>query len=297
MTSPLTLLRRRLRGHLAVASAALLTACAPVDLLNATVPTWGVTITHDVAYGSEPRQSLDIYRPDKAAGTLPVVVFFYGGSWDSGSKGEYLFAATSLARSGLLVVVPDYRLYPQVQYPRFLEDCATAVVWTTRHAAAYGGDPGNLFLMGHSAGAYNVAMLTLEPALLAAAGGSRDALRGTVTLAGPFDFLPLVDPEVKAVFAPANADLTVTQPISHADGHNPPMLLLHGTADDTVYARNTTHLYDRIRAAGGPVEEKLYPDIGHIGLILSFAPLFRFKAPALADSVAFIHAHLAGAAE
>jgi acetyl esterase/lipase len=274
-----------------LAATALLSACSPADLLNATIPTFGISITRNVAYGSEARQMLDIYRPDRPAGKLPVVVFFYGGSWNSGSKSTYLFAATALARQGLLVVVPDYRLYPQVRYPSFLRDCADAVVWTTHNAASYGGDAGNLFLMGHSAGAYNVAMLTLDPSFLAEAGSNRDAIRGTITLAGPFDFLPLTDPEVQGVFSSV-ADLAPTQPINHVDGHNPPMLLLQGQADDTVYPRNTTALAARIRAAGGPVEDRLYPDIGHIGLVLSLAPWFRARASALADTTAFIRAHI-----
>jgi acetyl esterase/lipase len=280
---------RKMR-HFPLAAAALLTACSPVQLLNATIPTYGVSITRNVVYGAGPRHNLDIYRPDAAKGALPVVVFFYGGSWNSGSKNEYLFVATALARQGLVVLVPDYRLYPQVRYPAFLHDCAEAVAWATRHAADYGGDPANLFLMGHSAGAYNVAMLTLDPHYLAEVGASRDAIRATITLAGPFDFLPLTDPEVQAVFSSV-ADLAPTQPINHVDGHNPPMLLLQGVGDDLVYARNATALAARIRAAGGAVADRLYPGIGHVGLILSFAPWFRGSAPALADSMAFLRAN------
>jgi acetyl esterase/lipase len=286
--------RQFLHRHLAVAATALLTACSPAKLLNATIPTFGVHVTHDVAYGIGPRHTLDIYRPVDAQGRLPVVVFFYGGSWNSGSKAEYLFVATALARRGLLVMVPDYRLYPDVRYPAFLTDCADAVAWAMRHAADYGGDPSNLFLMGHSAGAYNVAMLTLDRDFLAKAGIARDDIRAAVTLAGPFDFLPLTDPEVQAVFSSV-ADLAPTQPINHVDGQNPPMLLLQGGADDTVYPRNTTALAAKIRADGGPVEDKIYPGVRHIGIILSFAPWFRGIAPALSDSVAFIRAHIQSA--
>jgi len=285
------MLRKLLRFPLA--AMALLTACSPVQLLNASIPTYGVSITRNVAYGAGPRHNVDIYRPNDAKGPLPVVVFFYGGSWNSGSKDEYLFVATALARQGFVVLVPDYRLYPQVRYPAFLQDCAEAVAWTIHHAPDYGGDAGNLFLMGHSAGAYNVAMLALDPHYLAQAGGSRDAIRAAVTLAGPFDFLPLTDPEVQAVFSSV-AELGPTQPINHVDGHNPPMLLLQGAADDLVYPRNATALAARIRQAGGPVADKLYAGIGHVGLVLSFAPWFRGSAPALADSVAFLRAHERG---
>jgi acetyl esterase/lipase len=268
-----------------VALIAALPSCAPVDLLNATVPLGDVTVTRDVAYGSDPRQQLDIYRPAQAA-NAPVIVFFYGGSWDSGSRGEYKFVAAPLARAGFLVIVPDYRLYPQVLYPTFLEDCAHAVAWSFAHAADYGGDPRHLVLAGHSAGAYNAAMLALNPTYLHDAGVSRDQLAGMVGLAGPYDFLPIEIPKVKAIFAPGD-DGPVTQPITYVDGHNPPMLLMAGTDDDTVYPRNSTALAARIRDTGGKVEEKLFKGLGHIGLVTAIAPLFQPRAPVLQDIIRF----------
>ena len=262
-------------------------ACSPVHLLNATIPLGGLTVTRDIAYGPAARERLDIYRPATAAGPLPVVVFVYGGSWQFGARREYRFVAATLARQGLVVVVPDYRLYPTVRFPDFLADCAQAVIWTDHNIAGFGGDQKKLFLMGHSAGAYNVAMLALDPHYLAAAGGDRATIAGVIGLAGPYDFLPIEDPDIKPIFAVP--DEAATQPINFADGHNPPMLLLAGTDDTIVYPKNTASLAAHIHAAGGIVEDKFYPGVGHIGLVLSFAPLFRGKAPALADTMDFIH--------
>jgi acetyl esterase/lipase len=263
-----------------------LPSCAPVDILNATIPTRGLTITRDVAYGADPRQKLDIYQPDNAK-DAPVVVFFYGGSWEDGSRSEYRFVAAPLARQGFVVMVPDYRLYPQVLFPAFLEDCARAVAWSLAHAAAYGGDPRHLVVAGHSAGAYNAVMLGLDPTLLRQAGADRADLAGVVGLAGPYDFLPLTSDKLKAIFAPGG-DGPATQPVTYVDGKNPPMLLLAGTDDDTVYPRNTTTLAARIKAAGGPVEERLYKGLGHIGLITAIAPLFQARAPVLSAIVSFV---------
>ena len=86
-------------------------------------------------------------------------------------------------------------------------------------------------------------------------------------------------------------DLAVTQPISFADGRNPPLLLLTGDADETVRPRNSAALAARIRAKGGPVETRVYPGLGHIGIVLAFAPLFRSRAPVLDDVAGFIAAH------
>lgn len=270
----------------------LLAACSPAAVLNATIPTGGLVITRNVAYGAGARHTLDIYRPEGAAG-LPLIAFFYGGSWRMGDKAQYPFVAATLARRGAVVIVPDYRLFPEVQFPAFLEDNADAVAWAVRQAPALGADPGRVFLIGHSAGAYDAAMLALDPRWLAGAGLERTALRGVVGLAGPYDFLPITDPDVIPVFAPVQ-DGPASQPITYVDGHNPPMLLLAGTADTTVKPRNTQSLAARITEAGGPVQAKLYPGIGHIGLVLAFAPLFQWKAPVLDDVWTFITAASGG---
>ncbi len=229
---------------------------------------------------------LDIYRPARP-GTYPVVVFFYGGAWTGGSKSMYPFVAATLARHGLVVVVPDYRLYPAVRYPTFLQDCAQAVAWTDAHMAEIDGDPSRLFVAGHSAGAYNALMLALDPALLAAAGTSRDRLAGAIGLAGPYDFLPMTG-NTRKVFGPAATD-PATQPVTYATAHSPPLLLLAGTADTTVRPRNTQSLATHIRAAGAQAETQFYTGVGHIGLILAMAPLFQSKAPVLKDILAFIN--------
>ena len=270
--------RHRSIGSLAILL--LLAGCTAAQLLNATIPRDHLAITRDLAYGHGERQYLDVYRPDDAM-PHPVVVFFYGGGWDSGRKSMYPFVAATLARAGNVVVVPDYRLYPQVTYPTFLQDCARAVAWAISHAESFGGDKRRVFLMGHSAGAYNAMMLALDPRWLRAAGTSRGHLAGVIGLAGPYDFLPMTGRTVRAVFAPAG-DGPTTQPITYADGHAPPSLLLAGAADTTVRPRNTTALAARIQAAGGKVEADIYPGVGHIGLVLAFAPLFRGKAPVLA---------------
>lgn len=273
---------------LSLLSLATLAACSASGLLNATIPRNGLVIEHDIAYGPDPRQRLDIYRPE-GSGKHPVIVFFYGGGWDSGRKSMYPFVAATLARQGNVVVVPDYRLYPQVRFPAFLQDCARAVAWTIGQTGRIGGDPGRVFLMGHSAGAYNAAMLALDPAWLAAAGTSRDRLAGAIGLAGPYDFLPMTGTTVRAVFAPA-ADGPSTQPVTFVDGRAPPMLLLAGEADETVRPRNTVSLAADIRARGGEVRTRLYPGIGHIGLVLAIAPLFQGRAPVLEDVQSFITA-------
>jgi acetyl esterase/lipase len=216
-----------------------------------------------------------------------VIVFFYGGSWQFGHRAEYGFAAALLAKQGFVVAVPDYRLYPQVKFPEFLEDCAAATAYIINHIAGYGGDPRQIFLMGHSAGAYNAIMLALAPEFLNAQGASPADLAGAIGLSGPYDFLPLRDLVIKDIFSPP-ADIKTTQPITYARDAAPPLLLLHGADDITVLPRNTTALGAKLRQLGGVVETKIYPKLGHIGMILAILPYFSWRAPVLKDVLGFI---------
>lgn len=263
--------------------------CSPAGILNALSP--DRLVANSIAYGSGPRRSLDVYAPADAAGSdaYPTVVFLYGGSWDSGHKAMYRFVGGALAALGFVVVIPDYRLYPEVRYPDFLDDCAEAIAWTRRNINRFGAATTPPFVMGHSAGAYNAAMLTLDPRWLRRAGLSPQTdLRGMVGLAGPYDFVPDTE-ELRQVFAPGQPPHS-TQPIAYVDGRNPPMLLLAGSADTTVRPANTMRLAARIRQAGGAVEERIYPGIDHLEILGAFAGPLRFLAPSLRDSARFMHA-------
>ena len=256
-------------------------------MLN-TVPRTGFLATRNIPYGPAARHLMDIYRPAQPTGPAPVLIWFYGGAWQSGERRNYRFVAATLARAGLVVAVPDYRLFPEVRFPAFIEDGAAAVAQMRRLAASCGGDPANMFVAGHSAGAYIAAMLAIVPSYLARVGLGRNALAGAVGIGGPYDFLPILGADIRDVFATSADDLRRTQPIAHVDGRNPPLLLLHGDRDATCYPRNSLALAARIRAAGGPAEVRTYPGVGHIGIVLGFSPLFRRWAPTLADTLGFV---------
>ena len=244
-----------------------LAGCSGAQFINAITPDSGYTQTRDIAFGDQGEQ-LDVYAPDHAS-NAPVVVFFYGGSWkasESLGKSSYKFVGQALAEAGYVAVIADYRVYPQVKYPAFLGDCAQAVKWAHDNAAAYGGDPAKLVLMGHSAGAYNAAMLALDPQYLQAAGADRGWVRGVVGLAGPYDFLPIIDPELQIVFG-AREQWPLTQPINYVDGLGPPMLLMAGDNDDLVFVKNTNNLYNRIQECGGKAVRVTYPQMSHIRII------------------------------
>ena len=278
---------KRLRGLICAFGMVLTAGC--VSLLNASVPSRGYTVTSDVAYGKLPRQMLDIYVPEKTATPAPVLVFYYGGSWQSGRRQDYKFVGEAFASLGYVTVIADYRLYPEVYFPTFVEDAARALVWVHGHIATYGGDANNIFVSGHSAGAYNAVMLSVNDSYLKKAGGKPEMIRGTIGLAGPYDFLPFTDEDIIAIFSKEKA--ADTQPITFATHRTPPMLLATGDADETVGVKNTVNLAKALTQHGTAVTVKRYPDVAHIGIVLSLAHGFRGKATTREDMDAFMRAH------
>ncbi|HEX4327730.1 MAG TPA: alpha/beta hydrolase [Burkholderiales bacterium] len=273
-------------------TAFLLAACSPLPLLNSLVPAKTYQVTHDIAYGTGPRQQLDVYVPAGLApdAKAPVVVFFYGGNWDAGRRSDYLFAGEAFASQGMVTVVADYRLYPQVRYPAFIEDSAAAFAWTRNNAARFGGDPQQIYVAGHSAGAYNAAMLAFDPEYLKAAGVDPRAVKGFIGLAGPYDFLPLHSAELRTIFGGPDTS-PLTQPITYVGHGNPTprSLLLTGAKDKTVDPGNSARLAQSLRAAGGEVEQIVYPDLSHSGILGALAaPLRSHYGPVLQDITAFI---------
>lgn len=277
--------RIELTRTVGLAVGTLAAACSPLRVFDTLVPKdGGVRVAvRGAAFGADPRQRLDVYVPRALGRPLPIIVFFYGGSWNSGTRRGYAFVGRALAAHGFAVAVPDYRVVPQVRFPAFLEDSAAAVRWVRAHAAAFGGDPDRLVLAGHSAGAYNAAMLALDPRWL---GQDRSAVRGWIGLAGPYDFLPLDQPVTRAAFGGA-ADLAATQPIRFAGAGDPPALLATAGRDTLVGAYNSDHLAARLQSADVEVERRRYPAIGHVGLVTAIARPLRSRAPVLADMAAF----------
>ena len=263
-------------------------------LLSLVAPS-GIAVRHDLAYEPGPRGKLDVYLPRRAGPGTPVAVFIYGGSWQSGDRGFYRFVGATLASRGIVTVIPDYRVYPQVRYPDFLRDNALAVRFVKQHAREWGADPARLFLVGHSAGAYDVAMLAVDRRWLGEVGlDPRRDVAGVVGLAGPYDFLPLRDEKLKIIFGPKD-QRPDTQPINHVDGQAPPMLLLAGDKDGVVDPGNSTRLAAAIQTRGGDAEAHLYAGVGHVGLLTAILVPFRHRAPVLQAIVDFITLHSASA--
>lgn len=261
--------------------------CSNAVFLFANAPTaFGSFDRHsDLAYGADPRQRLDVYSPRQAV-NLPVVIFWYGGSWTKGSKANYRFVGAALAERGFVTVVPDYRLFPAVIFPAFCEDGAHALAWVEQHAQEFGGDPHRIVLMGHSAGAHMAAFIAFNHAFDEKAGADPKSIVGLVGLSGPYALVPDTD-ELHSIFAAPYTDAD-WQPISFVDARSPPTLLLHGLNDKEVYPKHTIELHAALVRSHVRTQMKLYPHGRHADTVAPFALLARRQSPAYEDSVAFI---------
>ncbi|HEV2513952.1 MAG TPA: alpha/beta hydrolase [Devosia sp.] len=255
-----------------------------VGLLNFASPkdrrSW--RLASGVSYGRWPKQKLDIYGPRAAGGPVPVVIYLYGGAWNEGDRRDFAFVARWLAGLGTMVVVPDYRVLPEVEYPVFLEDCADAVRWTLQHAAEFGGDATRLALAGHSAGAYNAVMLALEPAY-----GVSAAVDAVVGLSGPYNFYPFDVPISIRTFSGA-PDPLATQPVNLVSAAAPPMFLASADDDTVVGPQNTVALAKRLREVGAEVVERHFPRFTHPSTLLELGSLLTRRSSLAGDVAGFL---------
>lgn len=260
----------------------LLSGCA-LPALNLITPHHGYERAAGIAYGDQPRQRLDVYQPTEPEAGAPALIFFYGGSWQEGYKGGYRFVAQALADAGYRVVVPDYRLYPEVTFPAFVEDGAQAVAWTVNEGLADDG----LVLMGHSAGAHIAAMLALDEQYLNKVGVERSRILAWVGLSGPYDFLPLSNPNLIDLFGGADG-IPQTQPINFVSADDPPALLIDGLDDNIVRPRNLPNLAEAYRRNGVPVQTHRYEGVNHNDTVASFSVRLRDRSPGFDDTLSYL---------
>ena len=276
------------RGVAVLIAALLLAGCGPTTAINALSPSDHYTRQAGQAYGDGPRQQLDVYRPTSVADDAPVVVFFYGNGWREAARADFEFVGSALAADGIIVVVPDYRAYPEVSFPAFVEDGAAAVRWAMDNIDGVADGARPLYLMGHSAGAQIAALLSLDPHYLAAATDQPPPLAGFIGLSGPYDFLPLDEGYLQQVFPEDTRPQS--QPIEFVSAAAPRTLLVHGTDDKRVLPEHSRRLAQRLEEEGVPVTLRLYDGTGHVRVVAALAPPLQFIADTLDDVVAFIRA-------
>ena len=248
----------------------------------------------DIAYGSHERQRLDIYSPKKtAAGATParesprpIIVFWYGGSFDHGRKSQYRFVGAALAEAGYVAVLPDYRLYPEVRFPAFVDDATASVAWVVAHGAEFGGDPARIYLAGHSAGAHIAGLVTYDADRLARVGVDPRVVSGFIGLSGPYALDPNSD-ALRTIFSSPYV-FDDWQPAKRVHAGAPPALLMHGEADDVVSVAHAREMAEALTRNGVPVTLRTYPARGHADTVAAFAAPAPDKLPVMTEIRSFI---------
>lgn len=269
----------------------------PLRLLSLLAGPFGVSHLRNIAFGPHSRHRLDVYRPAGSSpgpnsAPSPCLLFLYGGRWSSGHRTDYAFVGRSLARRGIITVVADYRLYPEVRFPAFVEDAARALAFVQERAREFGTTPQRIAVGGHSAGAHIASLLALNADFRRYPSGNAhvpslkaEAPAAVVGISGPYDFLPLGD-DIRDIFGPESGHRD-SQPIHWAGPGKPPFLLLHGEEDRTVGKRNSRNLAAALDGHGVPAEVILYPGVDHTRILAGFVGAFRV-APLVDDISRFL---------
>lgn len=274
----------------------------PLWIMNYLAPRFHSTRIKDLPYDQDDRHSLDIYMP-KHRKSDDIIVFIHGGAWDTGNKNEYQFAGLAFNELGYITVVPNYRLYPQVQFPHFIEDIAKAIASIPTHLNSlnhHQAAPLNIILIGHSAGAHTAAMLATQPNYLENAKANVH-LKACIGLAGPYD-LPLDDPLVMGKFdevtlqdiSEHHIDLGhehnahEANPINLATVNTTKMYLIHGEADETVGPYHSERFANMLKHLNVPLEYTTYPQVNHRHLVGGLSLFGRKLNPVFTDIKAYL---------
>ena len=247
-------------------------------------------VERGILYGKLPRYKLDVYKPRKISSKTPVVIFYYGGGWDSGDREMYGFAGSALASAGYIAVVPDYRLYPEVIYPDFMNDIALSYIWTFNNVVQRGNNRSPFFVMGHSAGAHMAALLTYNPKYLAAQKKGMPRPNGFIGLAGPYGYNPLTHERSRHIFQNVHMASDV-QPVHQVRKGAAPALLIHGKKDRTVHLFNGLEMRDALRMVGSQAQLLEIENGEHVSMILSLANPYRKQMPVMDSLRQFISLH------
>lgn len=244
-----------------------------------------VFVERDRGYGPDPRHRFDRYRPKRGADpTLPTLIFVYGGRWTTGERGCYAFLGSALAKHGFEVRIPDYRLFPDVRFPTFVEDIALCYGHAALSRSRRQPSP---FLMGHSAGAHIAALLAFDPGYRQAVDSKLPKPSGLIGISGPYTFDPTTWETTKNIFAPTAGEPDRARPISFVRRSAPPSLLIHGGRDRVVNAIATHQLHGALESAGVRSTKRIYGYLGHGGPILAIARPMRWFLPVFSDVVTF----------
>jgi acetyl esterase/lipase len=225
----------------------------------------------DVAYGSDPRQRMDIYLPRQSGmRDLPVLLFMHGGAWTHGTKDWCGFMAPPIVDSPAILVSVGYRLIPSVGFPEPVHDCIAALRWIVDHIAQHGGSPERVFVGGHSAGGQIAALMSLRPDWLQQHGLAADVIKGCLCLAATFNrrnINPAVAPGHEQS-EPITA-IAPDSPLAFAAGAKVPFFIAWGDRDDERVPRTGRQMIAALTTTGCAVRSLVLPGCDHFEVHLN----------------------------
>ena len=265
--------------------------CEIYDAVHDALPADGLRAVPAQAYGDDPRQQLDLYLP-AAGGSAPrpIVAFVHGGAFLRGSKDAtphiYANVPKLFARAGCIGVNIEYRLAPQAPYPAGAADVAAAVDWLRRHAAAWGGDPRRIVLIGHSAGGSHVASYLTDPRFQ----GQADGVAAAVLISARLDADTLPgNPNAAGVVAYYGADPARQQrhaPMAHAGAMAVPLMVAVAEYENPYLDLYALQYAARVAAAGRMPRFVQVPKHNHTSVVAHLGGADGGFAAALLDFVA-----------
>jgi len=217
------------------------------------------------AYGDDPYQRLSIHRAPRPSGD--VLVFFHGGGWTNGYKEWMEFMAPALTARGVTFVSAGYRLAPQHLFPVCVDDAARAVAWLHGHIGAHGGEPGRVFVGGHSAGGHLAALLAVARAWRAARQLPAEAVRGCLPVSGVYRFDAQSGLSMRPRFlgpaGPHDASHDASPLLVLDRAVAPPFLITWGSRDFPHLVAQAGQMADALRTAGVPVDTHVLEGCDH----------------------------------
>ena len=238
--------------------------------LNRLTPSKGYRVVHNVAYGLKARQRLDLYISQKGQ-CRPLIVFVHGGAWSHGDKRDYGFVGEAFARFGYDVAVINYHLAPQYKFPSYVNDLGLALEFLDQQQHKFAVSTDKIALMGHSAGAFNIASLLYNPHNFESA--VRQKIRTIIGIAGPYHFDYVGDPLAEPAFD-QQVPYQQVMPYYFVEKNQIQHYLFLAEKDQLVKPDNSYDLQQKLRERGNHCEVRIIPRTGHVSIMGSVSSLF-----------------------
>ncbi len=250
-------------------------------------------LARGVAYSPRFGMGLDVYSPAEGE-NHPVLIFIHGGGWDKYDRKLFTPVGQKFIERGIVVVIPDYTLYPEAGYEQMTQEMAAATAWTLENIDQYGGDPSRVVIAGHSAGGHLAGLVATDEVWLNFEGHTNQELCGFIGLSGVYDIPAQMvferstggtAPVMTAVMG-GEANFAAASPSRYVFPGTPQTLLIHGSLDDTVPFSISQEFQQKLDAAGIPNELIIYPTKGHTDFL--FDGFSDPSAPILNDISDFV---------